>query len=163
MPDVSAFDVTKFLEQTIDTPLERRPPLPVHNPESTDGLYIAMVGTAEYRLWESKKPDAKMKSGMSLDIPLKIQVPAGLQQSLGLGPELTINDSVFVDVTPQGTLDSTKGKNSGIRAYREACDLNKTGDSWSPAKMAGRPVKVKIEHEVYQGNPQERINRVLRP
>ena len=54
------------------------------------------------------------------------------------------------------------GRNGGLRRYREACDLNKVGDTFSAAKMQGRLIKVKLTHELYQGEIQERIGGVAK-
>ena len=44
----------------------------------------------------------------------------------------------------QGTLDTAPGKNRRLRIYREACDMNKAGDVFSPRKLQGQLIKVKI-------------------
>lgn len=159
---MSAFDPSLFLNATLNEPTERRDPVPVDNPEAPDKLYTARIDEVEFRPWDSKKPDAKVKSGMSMDVTLKLQLPPGLQSRLGLGAEFTLYDSVMLDLTPQGTLDNAKGRNNGLRAYREAVDLNKVGDSFAPSKLAGRVVKVRLKHEVWNNAPQERVAGILR-
>lgn len=160
----SQFDPAAFLEATLDTPSERRQPLPVENPEAPDHLYTAMVGEVKARTWESKKPDAKLTNGIAWDVPLEIQVPASLQASLGYnGATLTLTDGFIINLTAQGTIDNAPGANRRIRMYREACDLNKPGDKFSARLMQGKVVKVKLTHEIFDGAPVERIAGVLRP
>ena len=68
----------------------------------------------------------------------------------------------MLDITPNGALDNAPGRNGGLRRYREACDLNKPGDSFSARQMTGKVVKVKITHELYLDEPVERISGVTK-
>lgn len=148
----SMFDPQSFLDATIEAPMEKRPPLPV-------GDYTSVIEEVEARQWASKDGS---KTGIAWDIKHKIDVPADLQASLKLAPQLTINDSIFIDLNEQGLIDITPGRNSGLRRYREATDLNKPGDRFSARLLCGRMVKVKIGHEIYQDAPVERIQGVTR-
>jgi len=58
-------------------------------------------------------------------------------------------------------VDNSKGKNNAQRIYREATGLNKPGEAFSWASMQGRPVKVKLAHEMYQGNIVEKVAGVF--
>ena len=93
-------------------------------------------------------------------IPLRIQVPAAVQ-ALGIPPELTLTDRVFLDLTPTGAIDNGKGKNRGQRAYRDATDNNKAGQAFSWRMVQGKVVKVKVSHELYNEQIQERVAAVL--
>ena len=73
-----------------------------------------------------------------------------------------MKDSFFLDLTSSGTIDNGPGKNRGLRNYREACDLNKPGDSFSARMMTGKIVKVKVTHEIWNEAPIERISGVAR-
>ncbi len=152
--DVSMFDPAAFLEATLDAPTERRPPLPV------DRDYTALIGEVKSRVWT--KRDDPSKNGIAWDIPLTIEVPADMQNDFGLPPTITLTDGIFIDVTPQGTIDNAPGRNSGLRRYREATNMNNPGDSFSARKMQGVPVKVKIKHELYMEQIQERIAGVAK-
>jgi len=160
---MSAFNPELFLSATVDTPTERRAPLPVENPESPDKCYLAVIKDVKPRTWEGKTEKSAGKSGIAMDVELTITVLSTLQTSLGLPPELTLRDSIMLDLTPTGLIDNAKGRNGRMRLYRDAVNMNNPGDSFSFLKMLGRPVKVKIEHEVYNDNPQERVKTVLRP
>lgn len=150
----STFDPASFLDMTLNEPTEKRPPLPV-------GDYTAVIGEVSVRPWTGKADPTK--SGFAMDVPLTVDIPAELQQSLGLPPTLTFKDSLMLDTTPQGGIDNGVGKNRQLRNYREALDVNKPGDVFSPRAMQGRVVKVKVTHELYQGNLMERIGGVARP
>ena len=66
----------------------------------------------------------------------------------------------MLDITPNGTIDNGPGKNSGMRRYREATDLNKPGDVFSAKLMEGKVIKVRIGHEEYQGELLDRVTGV---
>lgn len=155
----SAFDPKSFLDATISTPLERRDPLPVENPETSDKLYFGVIGEINSRAWQGKKDPTQ--SGIAWDVPIEIQIPGSLQAA-GMPPTLTIKDSIMIDLTAGGTIDSGKGKNNRLRMYREAVDLNKPGDSFSARALQGKPVKVKINHDSWEGTIQERVAGVLK-
>ena len=150
----SAFDPASFLDATISEPSIRRPPLPV-------GDYTAVIGEVTARAWQGKSDPSK--SGIAWDIPLTPEIPAETQVALGLEmATLQLKDSFFLDLTSSGTIDNGPGKNRGLRNYREACDLNKPGDSFSARMMTGKIVKVKVTHEIWNEAPTERISGVAR-
>jgi hypothetical protein len=153
MSDISSFDPAMFLDMTLDEPTIRRAPLPV-------GDYLAVLGEVTARRWTSKNDSTK--SGIAWDVPMTIEVPSELQSSLSLPPTLNNKDSIMVDVTAGGGMDNGPGKNRQIRNYREALDLNKPGDTFSARAMSGRMVRVKITHELYNGDIQERIGGVTK-
>lgn len=151
---MSMFDPSTFLDATLEAPTEKRPPLPV-------GDYTAIVGEVKARAWQGRTDPTK--SGIAWDIPLTIEIPAEVQAQLGLQqPTITLQDSIMLDLTEGGTIDNSPGKNRRLRVYREAVDLNKSGDSFSARKMQGKVVKVKISHDVYEGSPVEKIAGVAR-
>ncbi len=151
---MSQFDPASFLDATITEPTVKRPPLPV-------GDYTAVIGEVTARAWQGKADPSK--SGIAWDVPLTLEVPAEIQADLGMTQAtITLKDSIMIDLTAGGTIDNGIGKNGGLRRYREACDLNKPGDSFSARAMTGRVVKVKITHEIYQDAPVERVAGVTR-
>lgn len=158
----SAFNPEAFLAATIDAPSEKRDPLPVHNPDSPDGCYIAAVKEVKSRVWEGKTEKSAGKSGIAFDVTLELDVPQSLQGGQGTAKRI-LSDSIMLDLTEAGQIDNGKGKNNRLRMYREALNLNNPGDSFSALKMVGRPIKFKIEHELYNDAIQERVKQVLRP
>ena len=145
---MSQFDPNLFLDATLDEPTEKRPPLPI-------GDYTAVVGEVTARAWTGKADPTK--SGIAWDVPLTIEVPADLQASMGLPPNITLKDSVMLDLTPSGLIDNGVGKNRRLRIYREALDLNKPGDKFSARMMQGRILTVKVSHDLWEGQPVERV------
>lgn len=151
--DTSAFNPETFLDATLTEPSEKRPPLPV-------GDYTAIIGAITARAWQGKADPTK--SGIAWDIPLTIDVPAEIQVELKMDQStLPLKDSLMLDLTANGTIDNAPGKNRRLRAYREATDMNKPGDVFSARKMEGKIVKVKITHDLWEGQPIEKISGVV--
>jgi len=150
------FDAQSFLDATISEVNEKRPPLPTESGDA-GGLYTATIGEVA-----AKSGDKDGKPWLSMLVPLKIEVPPGLQDALKLPPTLTITDRAFIDLTDAGTIDNAPGKNRRQKSYREATDLNKPGDTFSWRQLTGRVVKVKVDHELYEGNIQERITGIFK-
>lgn len=154
MSQISNFDPAMFLDTTLTEPTEKRDPLPI-------GDYKAVIGSLNPpRAWVGKSDPSK--SGYALDVPLVVDVPAELQAAQGLPPTLTLKDSIMLDLTEQGHLDNSKGKNRQLRNYREALDMNKPGDSFSFRRLEGQVITVKVGHEIYQDAPVERVVGVAR-
>lgn len=159
----SQFDPNVFLDATTTEVNEKRDPLPTENPADTAGLYIATIGEVVPKSGTvQKEGDNYGKPWLQMAVPLKIDVPPQLREALGLPPVVTVTDRVFIDLTPDGKgIDNGKGKNRGQKAYRDATGLNKEGESFSWRMLQGRPVRVKISHDLYEGQIQERIAAVL--
>jgi hypothetical protein len=158
--NTSAFDPSVFLDAQISEVNEKRPTLPVENPSAEDGLYLAVIGEIKTDAGTIGKGDKIGQPWVSMLVPCRIQISPELQ-SLGLPPELTITDRVFLDLTPEGSIDNSKGKNRQQKNYREATDLNSPGQVFAWRMLTGKVVKVKVAHELYEGNIQERIVQVL--
>lgn len=154
---MSMFDPAAFLDATISETNEKRPPLLTENPASPDGLYTAMIGEIT-----PKSGEKDGKPWMAFAVPLKIDVPQQLQDSLKLPPQITLTDRVFLDLTDQGLIDNTPGKNRGQKKYRDATGMNSPGQVFSWRKLVGQPVKVKITHDMYEGAIQERVGDVVK-
>jgi len=152
------FDPAQFLDVELSTPLVRRPPLPV-------GDYVAVVGEVRAETWAGRAGGkAEGKSGMKYVVPLSIDLPPAVQEQLGLTQStITLTDGIMLDLNEGGTIDTGPGRNGGLRRYRDALDMNKPGEPFSARKMQGRPIRVKITHEIYQGEAVERIDGVARP
>ena len=156
----SQFDPAKFLDAQQTEVNEKRPPLPVENPDATDGMYVAVIGEITAESGTIGKGERTGQPWLSMVVPLRLQVPAAVQ-ALGLPPELTLTDRAFIDLTPQGSIDNAKGKNRQQRAYREATGTNKAGEAFAWRMLQGKVVKVKINHELYNEQIQERVGAIL--
>lgn len=151
---MSMFNPETFLDATLDAPTEKRPLLPT-------GDYVAVIGEVTARAWQGQKDPTK--SGIAWDIPLTLEIPADVQAALKITvSNIMLSDSIMLDITEAGTIDNSPGKNRKLRTYREATDLNKQGDSFSARKLTGKIVRVKLSHDLYKGEPVERIDGVVR-
>jgi hypothetical protein len=150
---MSSFDPATFLDAIITEVSEKRQPLPA-------GDYTAIISDISSRAWTGKADTSK--SGIALDVAFTIEVPADLQASLPCGATIPNKDSIMFDLTPGGTIDMTPGKNRRLRLYREALDMNKAGEPFSPRAMIGKPIRVKISHELYNDEIQERVSSVTK-
>lgn len=158
----SAFDPAAFLDAQVSEVNERRNPLPPENPADSNGLYTAVIGEITAASGTIGKGDRTGQPWISMVIPLRLEIPKQLQDSLGYSDSFTLTDRAFLDLTPQGGLDNGPGKNRQQKNYREACDLNKPGDTFSWRMLTGKVVKVKVAHEMYEGQVQERVANVLK-
>lgn len=153
---MSTFDPALFLDATISEPSVRRPPLPAGRE------IIGVIGEVKSRSWRGKEDPTK--SGIAIDVPVKLDLSShpDLVQLVGT-TELALTDSIMLDTTPQGGIDMAPGKNNKVRRYREALDMNKPGDVWSPRAMQGRLIKVKIGHRIADGETYDQIEGVVKP
>jgi hypothetical protein len=158
--NTSAFDPSVFLDAQITEVNEKRPNVPTENPDAEDGLYMAVIGEVKTDAGTIGKGEKIGQPWVSMLVPIKLQIPAVLQ-GIGLPAELTITDRAFLDLTPQGSIDNSKGKNRQQKNYRDATGLNTSGEVFAWRMLTGKVVKVKIAHELYEGNIQERIAQVL--
>lgn len=151
---MSLFDPASYLDATLTEPSEKRPPLP-------EGDYTAIINDVKSRTWTGRKDPTK--TGIAWDVVLILQVPAEIQAAAGLTADtLTLTDSIMLNLTPQKTIDNSKGANRHLRAYREAVNLNKSGDTFSARALIGQTVLVKIAHDMYEGSPVERVKGVAK-
>jgi len=156
----SAFDPNVFLDAQVNEANEKRPPLPTENPEDPNGMYLAVIGEIKADSGTIGKGERQGQPWASMVIPLRIQVPP-VVQALGLPPELTLTDRAFLDLTAQGGLDNGKGKNRRQRDYRDATGTNVAGVPWAWRMLQGRTLRVKISHELYNDQIQERPGAIL--
>lgn len=147
---MSAFDPQAFLDQTIDTPLVKRPPADV-------GVYTGVIGEPKTRTWQGRKDPTK--SGIALDLPIEVQLTPDVASKVGQSA-IIITDSVMLDITESGGLDMSPGRNRKLRVYYDATDLNKPGTS--PRMLQGRMVKVQVSHDIVDGETYERIQSVAK-
>lgn len=149
----ATFNPAQFVDMETEEVLVRRPPLNV-------GDYLAMIGEITCVPWQSKDGT---KSGLRYVVPLSLQVPLEEKARLGLNIDtIKLTDSIMLDQTENGSLDFSPGKNNQLRKYREALNMNQAGEKFSARKMQGQPVLVKLTHEIYEGEVQERIGGVAK-
>lgn len=58
----------------------------------------------------------------------------------------TARQSIFLDLTPEGNIDLSKGKNVKLGRLREALRQNDPARSWSFSMLAGVPARFSVKH-----------------
>ncbi len=160
MTEASVFDPAVFLDAQQTEVNEKRDSIPTENPDAADGCYTAVIGEVTTKSGTIGKGDRVGQPWASMVVPLKLQLGSQVQAK-GLPPEFQLTDMVFLDLTAQGALDNSKGKNNAQRAYRIALGMNNPGEPFSWRAVQGKIVKVKIKHEFYMDSVQERVAVVL--
>lgn len=159
---MTGFDPSTFLSQRTSDDFTKRPPLPA-------GLEIIGVIGTELKTRQTQGKDDPSVTYNWLDIPIKLDlsscpaIPARVREALG--DSLTLTHGIRLDFTPSGALDSSPGKNGGLRQYREATKLTKEHGivDFGITDLCGRIVKAKISHREYQGDIFDQIQSVTRP
>lgn len=159
---MSIFDAQALLSATIDTPMTKRNLLPAGQD------YIGEIGEPKMRPW-SKKDDPSIK-GVACDVTIEVKpeelTPAQKEQLGSFDGKLIFRDSIMIDLTPEGGIDTASGKNGKLRMYREALDMNKPGDQFSFLAMQGRRIRFKLKHQVNpdfnNGEPTEQVAAIAK-
>lgn len=154
---MSQFDPAAYLDATTSEASTRRPPLPVKD-------FMAVVGEVKSRSGSFQdKKTGESRSYVAIDIPIEIDISSDPELVKVQGTsKVTLSDSLFLDLTEAGMIDYSPGKNNKLRRYREALDLNTPGQPFSPRMMSGRPVRVKIKHEPFEGETYDRVDSVAK-
>jgi len=77
-----------------------------------------------------------------------------------------IDQTVWLDVTANGALDMSRGKNVGLGRLREAVGQNQPGKPWSPNMVLGAVATVSVSHRVDKENAEiiyDQIKSVTKP
>lgn len=156
----SPFDPSVFLDAQQNEVNEKRPALPTENPDDSNGCYLAVIGEVKADSGTIGKGERTGQPWASIVVPLRLQIPSAVQ-AMGIPPELTLTDRAFLDLTPNGGIDNSKGKNRAQKAYRDATGTNKAGEAFAWRMLQGKTVKVKVSHELYEGQIQERVAQIL--
>lgn len=151
---MSIFDPSQLLDSTTTEALTKRPPLPI-------GDYVGVITDIQIRAWESKKPDAKVKSGFAADLKIEVdttQYPHA-QEVVGI-PKVILNAGIMLETNASGSIDWGQGKNGALRRYRDALGMNNPGESFNLRSMQGRLIRVKVKHREYEGEFYDEVDSV---
>ena len=130
------FDPNAFLDATVTGAMSTRAPV------IPDGEYIA--GIAGVRVRTVPREDGTQ--AVILDVTWRISdSPTLSDKSLANVP---VRQSIFLDLTPQGTLDLGPGKNIRLGRLREAVRQNDPGRPWSPRMLEGQVARIRVTHRV---------------
>lgn len=130
---MSTFDPDSFLNEQVDGALATSfEPIP-------EGEYPAVVSSGD-KAFSVRQTE---KGTVILDVLWEIQ-DHELMESLGRNP-LTVRQSLFLDMTPYGTLDRGKSKNVGLGRLRAALGQNDPNKPWTFGSLKGAgPALIKV-------------------
>jgi len=144
------FNPENFVNQETDSELSTRmEPIPEGEYNSyIESVEAATVGQDEY-------PVLRIRHRID-DMDGSIEAATGRQNP-------SIEQMIFLDLTEQGGLDNSKGKNVQLGRLRDALGQNKAGQPWSPKMMEGQPLVIRVGHQPDKNDPEtirERVQRV---
>ena len=135
-----SFDAQSFLDAAVsgtnDTKL-----IPV-----PQGEYQAFIDSVEPRPWQSKDGS---QSGIALDVFWSIE-DQDVKDYIGRD-SVKVKQGIMLDLTPEGKLDMSKGKNIGLGRLREAVGKNDSS-AFSFNMLPGLAAKVLVSHREYNGD-----------
>ena len=153
---MSIFDPQSFLDSTTTEASKKRPPLPAGE------VLVGIIGELKPpRVVQGKKDTTQ--TYYFLDIPIEFDLTSrpDLAKLVGL-TKVTIQDQISLQLTDDGKLDMSPGKNSRLGRYREALGLNEDGTPFSMRQLVGRQVRAKIKHDPYEGEVYDKIDSVAK-
>lgn len=145
----SLFSPETFLDATTTEESVKRPPMPAGRD------FTATLKEVKSRTWQGKQDPTK--SGIAIDVKVEFDLTAypDVRAIVGGIDKVIINDSIMLDLTEQGAIDYSPGRNGRLRMYRDATDLNKSGQPFSIRMFEGRLVRARIKHKPNPDAPGE--------
>ena len=143
--NAAVFDPDTFLNQTVDAALDTKyPTVPA-------GEYPATISKIEARQMPNQK-DPEKGPFTVLDVTWKID-DENAKKETGLD-EPTCRQSLFLDMTPEGGLDTAPKKNVQLGRLREALGLNEDGQAFSFNMLVGQAALVRVDHAPSKTDPE---------
>lgn len=62
--------------------------------------------------------------------------------------EPTVYQTIWLDISGSGGLDTSKGKNVGLGKLRDALGQNREGQPWSPGMLVGQVALIRVGHSI---------------
>lgn len=157
------FDVDAFLSSTIDQTLDTtRLPVP-------PGDYLAQINTDDKAISVDKgtigKGERTGQPWASLVVSMTIPDPSGsIKAATGRDPVI-VRHNIFLDLTTQGDMDWSTGKNINFAKLFAACGWptdakGKLNSGFSPSWLRGKTLKIKLENEPNPKDPTQMFERI---
>ena len=130
-----SFDAQSFLDASVTGSNDTKVvPVPV-------GEYMGIVDKVLPRQWQSKDGT---QSGIALDVFWLVE-DANVKAVLGRDV-VTCKQGIMLDLTPEGALDISKGKNIGLGRLREAVGKNNANEAFSFSMLPGAAARISVSH-----------------
>jgi len=154
------FDPDAFINQTTEGPMSvqitQAPEGEWQAVVSTDGELKDWFGTAE---WEDRKT-GEHKSAPTCEIPIEITDQRA--KDLIKRDKITTRYRMFLDLTPDGKLDASEGKNVKLGALRAAVGQNGP-QPWNFGMLRGAgPFLARVKQNSDKKNPEIKYAEVTR-
>lgn len=145
------FNAEEFLSTAFETKLDDK-----FN-QVDEGEYNVNIGVGDKDI-EVKKGEKDGKPWAQAAVRYEILDPTGeIEKKLGRKP--TITHYFFLDVTPDGKLDTSPQKNVRLGQLLTATGLN--GSRWSFTALKGKQIKIKVAKVKNNMNPSEPRSEVV--
>lgn len=158
---MSTFDADAFMNATTtEQGSTYVPPFP-------EGDYVATIEEVKVSSGVMTKGDRIGEPWVSAFVTFKLQQLPGkdldaIAEQLGR-PNKQVSQSYFLDVSPNGGLDMSEGRNTRLNRLREAVGQNVSGQPWSIGMLKGAgPLIVRLTQDPSKDDPKEVYNRVSR-
>lgn len=139
---MSVFDADTFLNQeyseSTDTTIT---PVPI-------GEYLAQVEKISAKSVETSDGEERIIMKVLWNI-LDEEVKKEMGQD-----KVLIGQDIFLDVTEEGNIDNSKGKNRQLGLLREATGKNKQGKPWSPQDLIGASATIATSQRHDKDDPE---------
>ena len=146
---MSAFDAEQFLNQEYDS--------------STD-THVTPVPPGEYQGQVTKvnAREIMTKDGERIVMDITWEILDDEVKKVMEMKKVTARQSVFLDLTDEGAIDMSKGKNRQLGLVREAVGQNATGKPWNPGMLNGQVAQVTITNDPDKDDPENIYTNVKR-
>lgn len=146
----SVFDPSSVLNETYsESNSTARIPIP-------EGEHPGVIEDVQINQWQTRDGS---KSGLKLDVRWAVD-SAEAREATGL-PSPTCRQSIMLDLTEQGGLDMSRGKNTNLGRLRAATGLNTPGEPFAFSMLVGKAARVKIAHRVDGENIYDEVKGVV--
>lgn len=135
------FDKNSFLgTQTQEAGSTEYTPIP-----ENEAGYAAMIEKVDARQEQINGETATL-----LDLTWLINdMDGSVEEATGLKKN-TVRQSFFLDLTPVGGIDMSKGKNVPLNKLRDIFGQNVNGKPWSPMMMVQQSARIWVKHTMSQ-------------
>lgn len=134
------FDVQQLLQTTLTDQLSTEL---INVPE---GEYTAVATKIDGKQFTDKNNENRV----TLKVTWDIDDPSGIVKSTTKRDKNTVQQTIFLDFTPGGALDTSEGRNVDLGRLRTALDQNAAGVPWSFQMIVGKAAKVLVKHRMNQ-------------
>lgn len=112
-----------------------------------EGDFTGVIDKYEIRVIDSTK-NGETKSYVACEVHWNIDDE---EQKAKTGRDkLTVRQSIFLDMTPTGNLDLSRGKNVQLGRLREALGQNSPNKPWSFGMLVGQVATVSVKQRVLE-------------